>query len=378
VLFLLNLADGMISTIASAYAGSLGYSLADIGLIVSLYSIASLVSRLPSAHLADGRRADAWLYAACALNAATFAVYPFATAPAPLWIVRILHGLTFGTATTLNLACFLAVCTPSNRTTATALFTASWSGGYSIGNFVSGVMADNFGFTPTFLVAAVCPLLAIVAQPRLRPAPLPSSGEARSMPTWRVLFHPEVRGVPVLAFSIYFHNSLLATLFPLYVLAIGQTLSVAGSARALQSLTNTLVRPLSGPLMRRVGPLELGAAGVALTALAIVVIPFSVSPFVLLALFVAVGAGRAVGVVANATGTLDLAERGILKRGTASALMTAGGDSGSVVAPLLAGATAAAINLGPTLQVLAVGMAVVGVAVLLSGRRQGAPAFSAR
>jgi MFS family permease len=368
-LLLLNLADGMVSTLASAYAGSLGYPLADIGLIVALYSIASLVSRLPSARLADSRQANASMMLACAVFAGTLALYPEAQQTWSLWTVRILHGLSFGMATTLNMATFLAVCTPSNRSRATALFTASWSGGYSIGNFISGVLADNYGFGPAFLASAACPLLALLISPRTQPAAIPQA-HADAPASWRLMLRSDVRAVPLLAFSVNFLNALLTTLFPLYVLAIGQTLSVAGTARALQSLTNTFVRPISGPLIHRVGPMQLGTAGVALTSLAVVLMPLTTAPIILLALFVVVGTGRAVGVVANATGTLDLADRGVLKRGTASALMTAGGDSGSVVAPLLAGASAAAIDLGPAMQVLAIGVAVLAVAaVLSSGRR---------
>jgi MFS family permease len=267
---------------------------------------------------------------------------------------------------------FLAVSSRKgqNRARATALFTASWSGGYSIGNFASGVLADNLGFGPAFLVAAICPLAALLATPRIT-ANLPIAHAPNEPKTWRVLLHADVRAVPLLAFSVNFLNNLLTTLFPLYVLAIGQTLSVAGTARALQSVTNTLVRPVSGSVVQKMGPLQLGSAGVALTAVAIAIVPLSTTPVVLLVLFVFVGIGRAVGVVANATGTVDLAERGVLKRGTASALMTAGGDLGSVVAPLLAGSTAAAIGLGPALQVLAIGAAIVGItAMLTAGSRR--------
>jgi MFS family permease len=134
VLALLNFADGMVSTLASAYVGSLGYPLGQIGLIVALYSIASLASRLPSARLADSKTANQWMIAACVVFAGTLALYPLAHEPAALWAVRILHGVSFGAATTLNMAAFLAVCTTQNRRMATALFTASWSGGYSVGN----------------------------------------------------------------------------------------------------------------------------------------------------------------------------------------------------------------------------------------------------
>ena len=369
VLLLLNTADGMVSTVASAYVGSLGYPLGDIGLLVSLYSIASLASRLPAARLADGRRAHGFLLAACATFTLALALYPVATQPYALWAVRLLHGVSFGVATTLNFAMFLAVSSRpgTNRARATALFTASWSGGYSIGNFASGVLADNFGYPAAFLVAAVCPLAAMLSTPRV-PRELPTPRAKDAPRTWRVLLHADVRAVPLLAFSVNFLNNLLTTLFPLYVLAIGQTLSVAGTARALQSVTNTLVRPVSGSVVQRLGPLQLGSAGVALTALAIAVVPLNTTTIVLLVLFVFVGIGRAVGVVANATATVDLSERGVLKRGTASALMTAGGDFGSVVAPLLAGSTAAAIGLGPALQVLAIGAAIVCIAAMLTAR----------
>ena len=369
VLLLLNLADGMVSTLASAYAGSLGYPIADIGLIVALYSVASLASRLPSARLADGKNAHTWLIASCAIFAASLALYPFATQTWALIAVRILHGVTFGAATTLNMATFLAVCTPANRRAATAGFTASWSGGYSIGNFVAGVIAETYGFGAAFMLAAIFPLIAILATPKLKESlPTTTSAKRDAKATWRVMFNAEVRAVPLLAFSVNFLNALLTTLFPLYVLAIGLTLSVVGTARALQSLTNTLVRPISGSTVQRFGALQLGTAGVVLTAAAIVCIPFSTAPLILLGLFVVVGAGRAVGVVANATGTLDLASKGVLKRGTASALMTAGGDSGNVVAPLLAGATAAAIDIGPAMQVLAIATAVASIVAVLTSR----------
>ena len=371
----------MVSTLASAYVGSLGYPLADIGLLVSLYSIASLLSRMPAARLADGHAAHRWLLSACAVFAVSLALYPIATEPWALWSVRLLHGLSFGVATTLNFATFLTVSArvPSHRARDTALFTASWSGGYSIGNLASGILADHYGFGLAFVLAAACPLVALVATPNVQPAP--TAAHAQPPATWRVLLKSDVRAVPLLAFCVNFLMNLLTTLFPLYVLAIGQTLSVAGSARAVQSLTNTLVRPISGSVVQRIGPLQLGSAGVALTALAIATVPLTRETLVLLGLMIVVGAGRAVGVVANATGTVDLAERGVLKRGTASALMTAGGDLGSVVAPLLAGTTAAAIGMGPAMQVLAIGAAIGGVAVMLSGggaRRRDPTAIAAK
>jgi MFS family permease len=370
VLLLLNVADGQVATLASAYLGSLGYSLTDIGVLVSLYSVACLVSRVPSGRLADGPQAHRWLVASCLVFACVLLAYPVAVAPWAFWSVRILHGLSFGAATTLNFASFMSVSSNAKRGRSIALYTASWSAGYSIGNLAAGLLADHRGFGVAFAVAGLWPLCAIVLSPSISTSAVAGPVSRPAPSSWKMLLDSEVRAVPVMAFSVNFLNQLLTTLFPLYVLAIGQTLSVVGSARALQSVTNTVVRPLSEPVVRRLGAVRLGSAGVVLSAAAIAVLPFSTAPLVLLAIFIAVGAGRAVAIVSNASCTVELSSRGVLKRGTASALMSAGGDAGSIVAPLLAGATAAHIGIGPALQALAISAALVGVVALRSGRQK--------
>ena len=52
---LLNAADAAVSTIAPPFLQSLGYRVAEIGLLISAYAMASLVSRLPAGRLADAR-----------------------------------------------------------------------------------------------------------------------------------------------------------------------------------------------------------------------------------------------------------------------------------------------------------------------------------
>jgi MFS family permease len=367
VLLLLNAADGLVATLASAYLVSLGYPLADIGLLVSLYAVACLVARLPSARLAEGPHARRWLLAACAVFAATLALYPVAVEPWAVWSVRLLHGLSFGAATTLNFASFMSLSAARNRARATAVYTSSWAGGYSIGNLASGLLADHFGFGVAFVSSAICPMVALLLTPRSATRSQSLAGPVVGPSSWRLLFRADVRAIALLAFTTTFLNQLLTTLFPLYVLGIGQTLSLAGTARALQSVTNTVVRPLSGLVVRRLGPLGLGLAGVALTTAAIASVPLSTIPVVLLCIFVVVGAGRAVGVLANTYSTVELSERGVLTRGVAAALMSAGGDVGAIAAPILAGVTAAHIGVGPALQVLSIGAAILGTLVLLSG-----------
>ena len=61
--------------------------------ILGVYAVAALVSRLPSGRLAEARHADRWMIAACLVFAGTLMLYPVATAPWQVWSVRIVHGL---------------------------------------------------------------------------------------------------------------------------------------------------------------------------------------------------------------------------------------------------------------------------------------------
>lgn len=368
VLALLNTGDGLVNTLASAYLRSLGYPLGQIGILVSIYAVAALFSRWPAGRIADGGRAHIGLRVACGVFAASLALYPVALEPWAFWTVRMLHGASFGVATTLNFAAFLTVSASTNRARATALYTTAMSGGYSLGNFASGFVADNLGFTAAFTLAAVFPLAAMVAAPGVATAPRPASAEPVGA-WWRLLGRRTVRIVPIVSFCSTFLNQVLATLFPIYVLQVGLTLSVAGVARGLQSLSNTAIRPFGGPLLRRAGPLTLGCGGILLSAAAIAAVPLLTLPFALFGLFIIVGAGRAGGVLSSALSTASLSDAGVLRRGTASALMSAGGDLGSISAPIVSGAVAAQLGIGTALQVVPVGVALLGVALVLIGPR---------
>ena len=371
---LLNASDGLVTTIASPYLQHLGFSIANIGLLVSVYAVAALISRVPSGRFAEGSHARRWFVLSSAVFALALASYPVATAAWSFALVRATHGLAFGAASTLNFAAFLTISAGGNRGRSTVFFTSAMSAGYSLGNFTSGLLADHFGYTTAFLFGAACPLASLLVAPPLRLAHRAMPHEPSAVGLWAMLRHPDVRAVPILAFCLNFFNSMLGTLFPLYALSVGQTLAFAGVARGLQSTTNTVMRPVAGPLARRLGTVGLGCAALALVAVGLVAIPLTAVPVVLLGLIVLAGAGRAAGVLANAVQTVDLSERRIVKGGTASALISAGGDVGSIAAPIVAGAVAAWIGIGGALQTIAVATAIVGIATLLGSRAHAEPA----
>jgi MFS family permease len=363
---LLNGADAAVSTVAPAFLQHLGYQVAEIGLLVSGYAMASLVSRLPAGRLADGRRPRLWFRVSCAALGVSLALYPVAVEPWAFWSVRVLHGLAFGTATTLNLATLLATAS-SNRARVMALFTGAMAGGYTLGNLVGGVVADSLGYGQTFLVVATFPILAmLLGSPD---ATASHSARSRSGEHWlTVLRRGEVRAVLVLALVVNLLHQMWGTLFPLYVIGAGAGLSLAGVVRATHSFTNTIARPAAEPVVRRFGSIGLACAGLLVYAIGISALPTTTVPLLLMALAALIGAGRAGAVLANALATSELSEQRLVNRGTASALMTLGGDAGSILAPIVAGATASRMGVGPAMQVLAWAMAIVGLAAVLASQ----------
>jgi MFS family permease len=379
---LLNWPNGTLTTITPPFLGSLGFGLADIGFLVAPFAVASLASRIPAGRIADGRQARGWFIGACSLFAVSLALYLVARETWSLLLVRLLSGLASGATTTLNFAAFLGASTGRERAKATAFFTAAMSAGYAFGNFASGILADQFGYGMAFMVAAVCPLLAMFVAPRAELASgLGASKPQKTGGLSTVLGRADVRAIPLFSLSVSFVHQTLATLFPLYILAMGQTLALVGTARSLQSLSNTVVRPFGEPLLRAFGLFGLACLGLAINAMAVASVPLIAAPLALFVAFVIIGACRGCAMVANTLSTAELSARGVLNRGTASSLISMGMDAGAILAPMVAGITAAQIGIGPALQVLPLGAALLGIGAMFQarhslarGRRAAAPA----
>ena len=154
----------------------------------------------------------------------------------------------------------------------------------------------------------------------------------------------------------------------MYVIGAGAGVSLAGAVRATHSFTNTVARPLGAPLVRRFGATGLACFGLALYGVGIAGLSLTTLTPVLLVLAVVIGAGRASAILANVVTTAELSDRRIVNRGTASALMTLGGDVGAIAAPVVAGTLAGRIGIAPAMQALAVLITVGGLVAVLTSR----------
>src|SRR3954468_12154501 len=153
----------MITMLVPPYMDSQGFTPTAIGLLVSAYGVACLASRLPAGVLYRGERARALLGSALIAVAIISVVYPLATATWSLLLVRAMHGLAYGLATTINLALFIDLLPPhAARYHAMGYFMAALGCGFTLGQAIGGFAADWYGYGWVFLMAGLPPLLALV------------------------------------------------------------------------------------------------------------------------------------------------------------------------------------------------------------------------
>jgi predicted MFS family arabinose efflux permease len=409
--------DGIASTLVPLYLDTAGYPVAAIGVLVAVYGITSLISRLPSGLLYRRRRARRLMYFALALQAVSIALYPLPADPLLFGLVRAVHGFAVGMATTVNMALFMDMLSPGgNRHRHLAAYASALSAGYTVGGLAGGLLGYWLDYGPAFLCAAIFPLLAALclttparSERPTPPAPLPtreggeSPGGARGTPlpgregrdaeyserrgrvrparlrsVWDALRHPQVAVVSLVAFVLGLFHAMAQTFVPLYALNAGLNLAEIGIMRGAHSLANTVARPFCGELTRWLGYHRLATLGMVLLAGVLALTPFQNGLLGLTALFVAVGLCRAGVLVANTVSVADIQE-GTVSRGLAVGVYSAARDLGSIVGPVAGGYLAAAVGLraffwvGPPLV-----LALYGLLLWLASRGPGAAEADAR
>lgn len=374
VVMLISANEGGAAILVPVLLSDLDYPVALIGPLVASLSVTSLISRFPAGASYRPWRAPGIIVGVAVLGAVTSLLYPYvATVPALLLIVRLLHGLAFGTATTVNMAFFIDTLTPVTRARGMGLYGAGMAAGYTLGNTLAGFAADLFGYGGAFAVTAALWLIVIgltLTDPRrahVRPTPsatLAIRGQpprVSSLETAiRALRDPAVVGIMAMSLALNAVSYVGFTYFPIVARTAGFSLAQIGLVSAVHSLTNTVIRPFAGRPIARFGTFRAMAAGFTLLVILTGFIPFAVAGGVVASavLFMGIGSARATAFTANALGLAEDVPESRLPRGLASGMFNAFRDVGSLLGPLLGAALATIMGLDKSF--------IVGPLVLLA------------
>ena len=265
------------------FAGSTSRAGVVNGVFVALWALMQFVCSPIVGSLSDryGRRPVILLSAAGL--AADYVLMAIAPNLAWLAVGRIVAGITSSSFTSV-FAYMADVTTPENRSRGYGLVGAAFSAGFVAGPMLGGVLGEWSPRAP-FWTAAALSAAAFAYGACVLPESLPRE---RRMPfSWRranplgamrlLRVHPELTGLAVVNFLLYFAHHVFSTVFVLYAghrhgwsaWQVGMLLALVG---ALDMIVQGL---LVGPITRRLGDrktmvfgLCMGAVGVAAMGLA--------------------------------------------------------------------------------------------------------------
>jgi MFS family permease len=377
VVALLNGSEGMVTLLVPPYMDGLGFAPTAVGFLVSAYGVACLASRLPAGALYRGERARALLCSALFAVAIISMIYPLAVDTWSLLLVRAMHGLAYGLATTINLALFIDSLPPNAaRHHAMRYFMGALGGGFTLGQAVGGFAADWYGYAWAFVMAGIPPLIALLfvdappATVARRPSP-PASGGLRAglRRGMRALGAPGIAPIALLGFFLAFFLQVSSTFMPLFALAIGLGIAEIGLLRSAHSVCNSITRPFSGGFIDRVGHARIGAGSLAFNAVALTLLPTMTTMLSLGLLMVAIGLVRGIAMVANTVSLAADVDENEVSRGLATGIYYASRDLGGIAGPVIGGLTAGLVGIDDMFRIVPpLGLAAYVVVLAASAR----------
>jgi predicted MFS family arabinose efflux permease len=363
----------VLSGLVSPLLESRGYSLAAIGLLVATSAVVALLSRLPGGLLYASDRARWLLLGALGLGAVASALHPLASDAAAFAVVRALTGASYGVATTVNLAVFTeGLPAGAARQRGLGYYTAGIAIGYSTGAYLAGLAADLVGLSSAFWLAVGFGLLALVGVPWDGASPRGAAKPDEPF-RWQALGQRRLAAVMAICFSLFLTFSYWNAYLPLYALAVGLTLGDVGVIRGAFGLCQVVARPAGGFAVGRVGASRLTFTGLLIQSAMLLLVPLATTLPLLLVIFVANGATRALAIVSNAVELVEASEEARVSRGVMAGAYNTAMDLGTLTGPALGGLIANAAGLPASFVAVPLLAFAIGLATLVAHRARPRP-----
>ena len=157
---LLTSGQGMVAPILPLYADALGVSTATIGLVISAFGLARLMTNMPAAILSErfGRRLP--LVGGPLVAAAGNALAGTADSLELLLVFRFISGVGSAAFITGAVIYIGDISTPANRGRLMSIYQGSFALGISLGPAMGGIIAEVLGLRAPFFVVGVLSLLS--------------------------------------------------------------------------------------------------------------------------------------------------------------------------------------------------------------------------
>ncbi|MDT3779860.1 MFS transporter [Nitrospira sp. MA-1] len=334
------------------FVESLGAGPFLVGLLVAVSTVTGVILKLPMGLLSDQVNRKRLMLGGVLAFAFPPFLYPFTSDLWTLGALRLVHGLATAMFTPLALA-MVAELFAKRRGEAFGWYTSATQGGGLLGPMIGGAVVYQYGFSPTFLLAGVFGLLALVFFWLIPPTQAPSRVHQHSSSTiWkemreglrRVCQIPPILITSTVEAAKMMGNGTLMAFLPLYGLLIGLNAAEIGVLFGVQALTSFIAKPVMGRISDRGARQPLIFGGLCLCGLMVMFIPHIQGYILLLVVAGTFGFGEAVVTSSTTALVADYSEgkdlgAGMGLRGTIMDIGHAGG-------PLLAGILIHALGYG--------------------------------
>jgi MFS family permease len=355
VTFLLLLGSTVYEPIRPLFIVGVGATTLELGLMMALFSLVSVVTRVPVS--AVSMRLGRWrlLAFSIALGVATSAIYAFVYDPLLFYPLLSFSALSWSVFSPISVVIISDRSTPSNRGAVMGIYFSSIGAALLAGPLLCSLLTLFIGFRELFLASAVFPALALVLFLIKVKAPEIEGDEAYDEvrnedggSTWASIARIfRVRNVAAVcyaqvAFAISY--GVFTTLFSIYAEEdLGLSASVIALIFSVRALTNFMTRLPAGRMSDDIGRRKL-----VILSHAIIFIIFAVLPFVrdlmLLGLLIAIyGIGWGMRVAPDAALVSESVPP--KDRPMALAILMTMFDLGSALGSLLVGGTASLLTI---------------------------------
>ncbi|HEX7475654.1 MAG TPA: MFS transporter [Dehalococcoidales bacterium] len=337
-MFSSNLGMGIVAPLLPIYAQGKGADGIWIGLVVSSYAIANIVSTPLFGRLSDRKGRKVFLTLGLLFYSLISLSYIFAGSVPVLAMVRLLHGAAGGMVLPIASACIGDVAPSGQEGKWMGYSTAAFYGGFGAGPLIGGVMSQYLGMTATFSFMAGLNFLAFLIVLFFLPntAPKPAHGLAAPRPAFKTILKSEtVRGLFSYQIAAAIGQGSFTAFIPILASARGMSLTLIGILIAATMSLMSLMGPVAGVVADRFNKRILIVVGslVIISALALVPSSGSFWQILLLAVTMALGAGMAMPSVS----ALSVTEGRKFGMGSTMGLISMGMSVGFAVGPVAAG-----------------------------------------